>query len=87
KVYLSPIMDLYDRSTVSYSVSTSPHTAFTSKSLKDAITSQSPRSGLLVHTDQRIQYQHSSWRDLNTSVDNIQSMSRKGNCYDNAVME
>ncbi|WP_410494721.1 IS3 family transposase, partial [Corynebacterium belfantii] len=55
--------------------------------LKDAITSQSPESGLLVHTDQRIQYQHSSWRDLNTSVDGIQSMSRKGNCYDNAVME
>ncbi|XGP89234.1 hypothetical protein ABMV16_04675 [Corynebacterium belfantii] len=53
-------MDLYDRSTVSYSVSTSPNTAFTSKSLKDAITSQSPESGLLVHTDQRIQYQHSS---------------------------
>ncbi|CAB0654468.1 IS3 family transposase [Corynebacterium diphtheriae] len=87
KVYLSPIMDLYDRSIVSYSVSTSPNTAFTSRSLKDAITSQSPGSGLLVHTDQGIQYQHSSWRDLITSIDGIQSMSRKGNCYDNAVME
>lgn len=87
KVYLSPIMDLYDRSIVSYSVSTSPNTAFTSQSLREAIARESPGQGLLVHTDQGFQYQHSSWRDLITGIGGVQSMSRKGNCYDNAVME
>ncbi|AKK02737.1 transposase [Corynebacterium epidermidicanis] len=87
KVYLSPIMDLYDHSIVSYSVSTSPNTALTSQSLRDAIAQQSPGKGLLVHTDQGFQYQHSSWRNLIDSIGGVQSMSRKGNCYDNAVME
>lgn len=87
KVYLSPIMDLCDRSIVSYSISTSPNTAFTSQSLRDAIAQESPGRGLLVHTDQGFQYQHSSWRELITGIEGTQSMSRKGNCYDNAVME
>lgn len=87
KVYLSPMMDLYDRSVVSYSVSTSPSMALTSQSLRNAIEQQSPGQGLLVHTDQGIQYQHSSWRDLIKSIGGVQSISRKGNCYDNAVME
>lgn len=60
KVYLSPIMDLCDRSIVSYSVATSPNTAFTSQSLRDAIAQESPDQRLLVHTDQGFQYQHSS---------------------------
>ena len=87
KVYLSPIMDLCDRSIVSYSVSTSPNTAFTSQSLRDVIAQESPDHRLLVHTDQGFQYQHSSWRTLITGIGGTQSMSRKGNCYDNAVME
>ncbi|WP_425529437.1 IS3 family transposase [Corynebacterium propinquum] len=87
KVYLSPIMDLCDRSIVSYSVSTSPNTAFTSQSLRDAIAQESPDQGLVVHTDQGFQYQHSSWRTLIAGIGGTQSMSRKGNCYDNAVME
>lgn len=40
-----------------------------------------------MHTDQGFQYQHSTWRDLIKSIGGVQSMSRKGNCYDNAVME
>ncbi|MCW1087748.1 IS3 family transposase, partial [Streptococcus anginosus] len=56
-------------------------------SLKNAITWHEPGEGLMVHTDQGIQYQHSSWRQFIESVGGIQSMSRKGNCYDNAVME
>lgn len=42
---------------------------------------------MLVHTDQGFQYQHSSWRNLIKGIGGVQSMSRKGNCYDNAVME
>lgn len=40
-----------------------------------------------MHTDQGFQYQHSSWRDLITGIGGVQSTLRKGNCYDNAVME
>ena len=41
----------------------------------------------LVHSDQGFQYQHASWRALLEDAGAVQSMSRKGNCYDNAVME
>lgn len=87
KVYLSPIMDLHDRSIVAHELSTSPSTAFTSRSLNNAITRHQPAEGLIVHTDQGFHYQHHSWRQLIESVRGVQSMSRKGNCYDNAVME
>ncbi|CAB0531711.1 hypothetical protein CIP107517_00036 [Corynebacterium diphtheriae] len=87
KVYLSPIMDLFDRTILAHTLSTSPNTQFTSGSLADAIAMFSPGEGLIVHTDQGFQYQHTSWRDLMTSIGGVQSMSRKGNCYDNKVME
>ncbi|MBS6364512.1 MAG: DDE-type integrase/transposase/recombinase [Actinomycetaceae bacterium] len=55
KVYLSPIMDLSDRSILAHELSTSPSTKFTSTSLKNAITWHEPGEGLMVHTDQGIQ--------------------------------
>ncbi|WP_241880276.1 IS3 family transposase [Corynebacterium diphtheriae] len=87
KVYLSPVMDLFDRTILAHTLSTSPNTQLTSRSLADAIAMFSPGKGLIVHTDQGFQYQHASWRNLIESVGGVQSMSRKGNCYDNAVME
>lgn len=87
KVYLSPIMDLHDRTILSYELSRSPSTTFTSSSLNNALTWYPPAEGLIVHTDQGFHYRHSSWRKLIESVGGVQSMSRKGNCYDNAVME
>ncbi|UWE77458.1 IS3 family transposase [Corynebacterium diphtheriae] len=87
KVYLSPVMDLFDRTILAHTLSTSPNTQLTSRSLADAIAMFSPGKGLIVHTDQGFQYQHASWRTLIKSVGGVQSMSRKGNCYDNAVME
>nr|WP_258174499.1 IS3 family transposase [Corynebacterium diphtheriae] len=87
KVYLSPVMDLFDRTILAHTLSTSPNTQLTSRALADAIAMFSPGKGLIVHTDQGFQYQHASWRTLIKSVGGVQSMSRKGNCYDNAVME
>ncbi len=87
KVYLSPIMDLYDRTILAHELSLSPNTAFTAKSLRDAISWHTPAAGLIVHTDQGFQYQHNSWKKLIEGTNGVQSMSRKGNCYDNAVME
>ena len=46
-----------------------------------------PEPGWMMHTDQGFQYQHPSWRNLIDDNGGVQSMSRKANCYDNAVME
>ncbi|AKE42202.1 transposase-like protein [Corynebacterium kutscheri] len=87
KVYLLPIMDLYDRITLSYALATSPSIKFTSSSLHNAFTWYRLAEGLIVHTDQGFWYQHASWQKLIESVGEVQSMSRKANCYDNTVME
>ena len=60
KVYLSPVMDLFDRSIVSYTVGRSPSMELTSQSLAQALDLHGPDVGLMVHTDQGIQYLHSS---------------------------
>ena len=87
KLYLSPVMDLFDRQIISYTIGTSPNVALTSMSLRDALSTLEPGQQPLVHSDQGFQYRHASWRALLQEASAVQSMSRKGNCYDNAVME
>ena len=87
KAYLSPVMDLFDHQIVAWTVSTSPGLALTNGSLDQALASQAVEPGLVVHTDQGFQYQHLSWQRRLAAVGAVQSMSRRGNCYDNAVME
>jgi putative transposase len=87
KVYLSPVIDLFDRSVVTHCWSLSPNLQLTNTSLALAIATLPPGKGPLVHSDQGFQYQHRSWRALLNGADATQSMSRKANCYDNAVAE
>lgn len=87
KVYLSPVLDLFDRSVVAHSWSLSPNLELTNSSLKAAIATLAPGQRPLVHSDQGFQYQHKSWRALLGDAEATQSMSRKGNCYDNAMVE
>jgi putative transposase len=87
KLYLSPVMDLFDRQIISYSVGSSPNLELTNSSLRSALACLEPGQQPLVHSDQGVQYQHVSWRTLLAGAGAAQSMSRKGNCYDNAVME
>jgi putative transposase len=88
KMYLSPVMDLFDRQIIAYSVSDSPNLALTNSSLEQALaTLDGPGHAVLVHSDQGFQYQHASWRALLAEAGATQSMSRKGNCFDNAVIE
>ena len=87
KLYFSPVMDLFDRQIISYSLGSSPNLALTNDSLREALTSLQPGQQPLVHSDQGFQYRHASWRTLIEGAGAVQSMSRKGNCYDNAVME
>lgn len=87
KVYLSPIYDLFDHSIVSFTTGISPSTALTSQSLEEALEREQPGAGVLIHTDQGFQYQHVSWRAVLEKHEAVQSMSRKANCYDNAMIE
>jgi len=59
----------------------------TTTALRDALTTLEYGQKPLVHSDQGFQYQHVSWCNLLAGAGAVQSMSRKGNCYDNAVME
>ena len=87
KLYLSPVMDLFDRQIIAHTIGTSPNVALTNASLREALTRLEPGQKPLVHSDQGFQYRHASWRTLLKDAGAVQSMSRKGNCYDNAVME
>lgn len=87
KLYLSPIMDLFNNEIISFSLSTSPNVAFTNQSLSKAIAKLPSNHHLMIHTDQGFHYQHKSW--VKTLEENgiKQSMSRRGNCLDNSPME
>jgi putative transposase len=87
KLYFSPVMDLFDRQIISHTIGTSPNLDLTNTSLRQALNCLQPGQQPLVHSDQGFQYRHSSWRTLLQNAGAVQSMSRKGNCYDNAVME
>lgn len=87
KLYLSPIIDLYDHSVISYSISASPNLELTNSSLRKALHQAQPGPGMIMHTDQGFQYQHHSWKALLANYNATQSMSRKGNCHDNAMAE
>ena len=87
KAYLSPVMDLFDRQIIAYSIGRSPSLQLTNTSLVDAIATLDDGEAPLVHSDQGFQYQHVTWRELIADCGAVQSMSRKGNCHDNAMIE
>ena len=87
KLYLSPILDLYSRDIVTYTISDSPNLLMVTTMLKQAFQKIPDNSGLLLHSDQGWHYQHKQYREMLEEKGIKQSMSRKGNCYDNSVME
>lgn len=87
KLYLSAVMDLFDRQIIAYRVGTSPNMELVLGSLKDATGELSRTQRPLIHSDQGFQYQHAKWRTMITQIHAIQSMSHKGNCLDNAMIE
>ena len=87
KVYLSPVMDLYNREIVSYSISLSPNVQQIREMLDGLFKKLPANAKPLFHSDQGWQYQHSEYQRLLSEHNIVQSMSRKGNCLDNSVME
>ena len=87
KIYLSPILDLFNGEIISYSLSRSASFPPTIEMLKKAFLCLPEKVNLLLHSDQGWQYQMRAYQRLLTERGIQQSMSRKGNCYDNAVIE
>lgn len=87
KVYLSPIIDLFNREVVSYEVRKSAQLPLVSDMLDEAIKGLLKTEKPLIHSDQGWQYQHKSIQNKLKDNGLKQSMSRKGNCLDNAVAE
>lgn len=87
KLYLSPILDMFNGEIISYNISRSPNIEQIYDMLEKAFEKFDSLEGLVIHSDQRWQYQHYSYRQRLAEHKIIQSMSRKGNCLDNAMAE
>jgi putative transposase len=88
KLYLSPILDLHSRDIVSYAISDRPVLSMVIEMLDKAFESgYRTDTNLILHSDQGWQYQHKQYQRMLRRKGIRQSMSRKGNCLDNAVME
>ncbi len=86
-LYLATVIDLYSRKIVGWSMADTMKVSLVNDALNMAITTRNPHKGLIWHTDRGSQYASYSHRDLLQQNGIIQSMSRKGNCWDNAVAE
>lgn len=87
KLYLSPVMDLYNGEIVAWQMDRRPSFELISGMLKKAFTRLGNSDRPMLHSDQGWQYQMSAYRRLLDQHALTQSMSRKGNCLDNAAME
>ena len=87
KLYLSPILDLCSEDLVSYTISERPTLDMVLSMAEKAFAAIPDNTGLILHSDQGWQYQHKHYQGMLEAKGVKQSMSRKGNCLDNAVME
>ena len=87
KLYLSPILDMFNGEIISYNISKSPNLEQVYDMLDKAFARFDSLAGLILHSDQGWQYQHHGYRKRLEEHGIIQSMSRKGNCLDNAMAE
>ena len=87
KCYLSAILDMNTNEIISYELSLHPTLNQVKRMLDKAIEKFPNVKGIILHSDQGWQYQHKDYREKLEEEGIIQSMSRKGNCYDNCIME
>ena len=86
-LYLAVVMDLYSRKIIGWAMNSTMHTELVSRALLMAIGQRKPVAGLILHSDRGSQYASHEYQRLLKLHGIICSMSRKGNCWDNAVME
>ena len=87
KCYLSPILDMWNGEVISYTLSSRPDMSMVVNMLRKAFRKHQSLTGLVMHSDQGWLYQQTHYQYLLREHGIIQSMSRKGNCLDNAMME
>ena len=85
KLYLSPILDLHSSDLISYTISDRPVLRMVTTMLDKAFENIPDGTNLILHSDQGWQYQHKQYQRMLREKGIRQSMSRKGNCLDNAV--
>ena len=87
KIYLSPILDMFNGEIISYTISYHPDLNMAMSMLDKAFKKTNIPEGLILHSDQGWHYQHLRYQKTLKDKHIVQSMSRKGNCLDNAMME
>ena len=87
KCYFSPILDMATNEIISYNLSRSPNLQQITDMLNRAFDRFPKTNGLILHSDMGWQYQHNTYVQTLKDHGIIQSMSRKGNCYDNCIIE
>jgi putative transposase len=86
-LYLAVVMDLYSRKIVGWSMSKTMTADLALSALKMAIRRRKPPKGLMHHSDRGVQYASHPYQKVLKAHQMVRSMSRKGNCWDNAVIE
>jgi len=87
QLYLSPILDMFNGEIISFDIGKSPNLQQVTSMLDSALHRCTNRGELILHSDQGWQYQNRIFQKQLENAGIIQSMSRKGNCLDNAIME
>ena len=85
--YLAAVLDLYSRKIVGFAISDSPDSELTKQALSNAFNARGKPGGVMFHSDQGCHYTSFSFRQIILKYQIKQSMSRRGNCWDNAPME
>lgn len=86
-LYLAAVLDIYSRKIVGWQVDKRLHSELVIKALQNALKDRPVKAGIIFHSDQGIQYTSDRFRKLLSEKGFRQSMSRPGNCYDNAITE
>jgi transposase InsO family protein len=86
-LYLAVVLDLYSRKVVGWSMNERMTTELPLGALEMALAARPPKPGLICHSDRGVQYASQAYRQRLADAKLLCSMSRKGNCYDNAVTE
>lgn len=86
-LYLSTIMDLFSRRVIAYDIGKRMTSELVVNTLTKAFLTEDPEEGLIIHSDQGSQYSSNDYCNFVKNLGLVQSMSRRGNCYDNAVIE
>lgn len=86
-LYLATVMDLYSRTIVGWKLDTSMTEKLAMDALSMAFANRNVQPGLIIHSDRGVQFRSVKYLDMIRSRDCLPSMSRQGNCWDNAVME